>query len=407
MGKINKFLSDTAVADTYGRPSEDELVKINAISKSQLTADDVFTFNIRLADTVEDRVHDQMTENFLIEFAELAVQKSLTGLKDHDWSVDNQWARVYDAEVVDDESGEKFIKAKAFTLQTNADIIEKIKTGIISEVSTSFESEQHCSICGEPMKKGYDDIGRCPNGHIAGQEYDGVKCKCMLDKCIDAFEFSIVSVPCQPNARIIKGLNGVPVAVKDTNKTGGKAMTKKNYAAKRLLSILKKSQDQPDEEMNELLNTISEAGDEEMSLEDVDKLLQEIEALRARIAELEAEVKACKEKAEADAKAAEDAAVDTVVETEIEKLMPQTEQVKKCMIRDIDRTALKFEDGKLTGLEEQLETVKKNYEGLFGKKEGTDSKDQSTSKDIPKVSFGKSNGTGTRKSFNDACASMK
>ena len=49
------------------------------------------------------------------------------------------------------------------------------------------------------------------------------------------------------------------------------------------------------------------------------------------------------------------------------------------MLRDIDRTNLKVENGKVTGLDEAIEAISKKYDGLYGKKIST----KKDSKDVP------------------------
>lgn len=124
-------------------------------------------------------------------------------------------------------------------------------------------------------------------------------------------------------------------------------------------------------------------------LEDPDHEMNDIEiALQEENEQLKAELAACKEEYEAkikeledkltaqddEAKKTEEEAIDTLVDAEVEKLNPLTPTVKSNMLRDIDRAQLRLNAGKVEGLTEQLETIKKSYDGLFGKKEPTDQK---------------------------------
>ncbi len=54
-----------------------------------------------------------------------------------------------------------------------------------------------CSICGA-------DYGTC--GHRKGEHYDGMLCCAILTEPMDAYEFSFVAVPAQPQAGVLKGL---------------------------------------------------------------------------------------------------------------------------------------------------------------------------------------------------------
>ena len=63
-----------------------------------------------------------------------------------------------------------------------------------------------CSICGS-------EYGSC--GHCKGEHYDGQLCCAILKEPIDAYEFSFVAVPAQPNAGVLKGLGRGQCALKD------------------------------------------------------------------------------------------------------------------------------------------------------------------------------------------------
>ena len=54
-----------------------------------------------------------------------------------------------------------------------------------------------CSICGS-------EYGSC--GHVKGEHYDGQLCVAILKEPMDAYEFSFVAVPAQPNAGVLKAL---------------------------------------------------------------------------------------------------------------------------------------------------------------------------------------------------------
>ncbi|MCD7872474.1 MAG: hypothetical protein LUG21_04105 [Clostridiales bacterium] len=58
-----------------------------------------------------------------------------------------------------------------------------------------------CSICGADKNSEY-----C--SHTAGKEYGGKKCFVILDEARDAYEFSFVAVPAQPEAGVEKSFFG-------------------------------------------------------------------------------------------------------------------------------------------------------------------------------------------------------
>ena len=205
---MDKKKVKTKSFDTIEKDIDTELDLINRHTIKPLTTDDVYMFKVILCDNDVDRVYDKMTDKFLEEYAEKS--KGLTGLKDHDWESDNQLARLYDTEVVEDEEelnvlGEprKYVLGKAYTLTKYQDYIDKINAGLLKESSVSFDSiGDTCSICGEHTVKGADDIAVCPNGHIMGETYDGKLCYNVLNELKDSYEWSLVAVPCQRNSGI-------------------------------------------------------------------------------------------------------------------------------------------------------------------------------------------------------------
>jgi hypothetical protein len=148
-----------------------------------------------------------------------------TMLKDHSRRADNQIARVYDTEIVQDankktELGELHTEliAKIFMIKTdsNKDLIAEIKGGIKKEVSTSTAPKNIvCNICNGDGRK-------CR--HWPGYEYtveDGTptgskkRCKMLLDGAKEAYELSFVAVPAQPRAGTHKSVGFAKEAIED------------------------------------------------------------------------------------------------------------------------------------------------------------------------------------------------
>lgn len=190
--------------------SDEDLKKINKFALSPLTKEEVFTFKIIMGDNeIDDRNYEPFNLNALKDLKKLYIGKTM--IKDHRRLADNQIARVYDTELLEDEtkmtgSGERFTKliAKAYMIKTasNSDLISEIKAGIKKEVSTGCRPKHaYCSICGTDNTKSY-----CP--HWGGREYDtkdGKKiCYFTLDGAKEAFEVSFVAVPAQPRAGTTK-----------------------------------------------------------------------------------------------------------------------------------------------------------------------------------------------------------
>ena len=357
--------------------SADDILKINELGRTALTEDDLYVFNLRACDGSTDRVADRMSDTFLQQFADRINAKSIPLLKDHDWSADKQIGRVYKASVETDENGVKFVKATAYTLKSNTELVEKIEAGILKELSVSFDGLATCSICGEPMEKDWEGRGHCKNQHIAGETYEDKQCESILTECTDVYEVSIVAVPCQPNASIIKKLNQSETAPErqasasedNTSTNNGGTTMKKGLLALLKFGAKNKSAEQPDEQVTELIDILGnpDAAEAEVTPEEIQALVEENEELKKRNAELEEELKACKEAAAEQTAEAESAAINSVLDTEVDKLCPLTPTVKENMLRDIDRKELKLVDGKVDGLDAAIEAVSKKYEGLFGK----------------------------------------
>lgn len=184
-------------AVSSGVPTPLQLEAINAQAKAALTAEQVYVFSLRLCDDQVDRDGERFDTAALPVLAKLFIGK--TGIVDHKWSSDNQVARIFATEVVIDD-GISYIKAWAYIRRGgNADeVIADIEAGIKKEVSVGCAMGYSvCSICGK-------EYGSC--GHSKGQHYDGQLCCAILKEPMDAYEFSFVAVPAQPNAGVLKGL---------------------------------------------------------------------------------------------------------------------------------------------------------------------------------------------------------
>ena len=180
-----------------GVPTAVQLEAINAQARATLTAEQVYVFSLRLCDDQVDRDHERFDTAALPVLAKLFIGK--TGIVDHRWSSENQVARIFETQVVQQE-GVSYIKAWAYIRrsESNEEIIADIEAGIKKEVSVGCAMGRSvCSICG-------GDYGSC--GHQKGQAYDGQLCCAILREPMDAYEFSFVAVPAQPNAGVLKGL---------------------------------------------------------------------------------------------------------------------------------------------------------------------------------------------------------
>ena len=206
-------------------PAEAELAAVNAFAKTELTAEQVYTFSVVLCDNEIDRDFEKFSVDALDELAELFVGR--TGIFDHEWKAGNQTARIYRTSVervagVKNAVGEDYcvLKGWAYMLRSekNAALIEEIDAGIKKETSVGCSvSERVCSICGQAA-----GAGGC--SHVPGQEYDGKLCYRELASCDDAYEFSFVAVPAQRGAGVVKGFGGAATLGELVRKCGDAKM---------------------------------------------------------------------------------------------------------------------------------------------------------------------------------------
>ena len=185
--------------------SPEDLALINALARRELTAEEVYTFGVKLCDNEVDRDWERFPEATLEQLAALFVGKA--GLFDHQWSARGQTARIYRTELVWEDgiltrAGDPYcyLKGWAYMPRTegNRELIEQIESGILKEVSVGCAVERcACSVCG-------GNLETC--GHERGREYGGKLCYGDLLNATDAFEWSFVAVPAQPGAGVMKHL---------------------------------------------------------------------------------------------------------------------------------------------------------------------------------------------------------
>lgn len=195
--------------------TEEELKTINKHALQPLTAEEVFTFKAVLCDNEVDRSFERFTTKALQDLQKLFVGKPV--IKDHMRCADNQVARIYRTELVQGtrttKGGELYTQlvAHCYMVKTagNADLIAEIRGGIKKEGSVGCAVDSVvCSICGSDNRKAY-----CQ--HYPGRNYskDGKAETCVFQLASgkDAYEFSLVPVPCQRKAGTCKSYTGKTV----------------------------------------------------------------------------------------------------------------------------------------------------------------------------------------------------
>lgn len=194
-----------------GQPDEHELEEINRFTRRTFKAEELYSFKVALCDNNVDRDFERFTDETLDKLAEMFVGK--TGIFDHSHKSENQCARIYSAsvEAVDGKTnllGKPYLRllAKAYMPKSerSESLILDIESGIKKEVSIGCSVKRSsCSVCGMPA-------GSCK--HRKGRYYsaDGMQKLCFFDLIDpqDAYEWSFVAVPAQPEAGVVKSLAG-------------------------------------------------------------------------------------------------------------------------------------------------------------------------------------------------------
>lgn len=185
------------------------LDKINALTRREFKASELYTFPVKVCGNKVDRDLERFSDKAIDELAPLLIGKTI--IADHNPTAKNQIARLYDtavitdpAEMANDGSPYKYLKGFAYMVRTeeNASLIAEIDAGIKKEVSIGCSVRHRiCSICGK-------NVLAAPCEHHKGHEYDGQLCHHILDDVTDAYELSFTPVPAQPDAGVTKTYKG-------------------------------------------------------------------------------------------------------------------------------------------------------------------------------------------------------
>ena len=224
-------------------PIKDELERVNAFAKAELSENDVYIFSVLLCDNEVDRDFERFSEPTLKELGELFV--GATGICDHDWRSENQVARLYRTELVTEREKKTtlgtpytYLKGYAYMLrtETNEELIKQIEGGIKRETSIGCSvARSVCSICGESI---FDCV------HEKGKTYGDKLCYALLEGAVDAYEWSFVAVPAQKGAGVIKKYdakeNAKLEALKKSAEIGRRYMTELRKEVLRLCLVCDK-----------------------------------------------------------------------------------------------------------------------------------------------------------------------
>ena len=198
--------------------NEEELALINAQALKPLKARDVFAFRLAACDNQVDRDFERFSEATLEELAEAFVGRPV--LRDHKWSADTQTARIYAGSVEPGEGeGVRRLVLRCYMIRSEqtAPTIAAIEGGILRECSVGLAVQRVlCSICGADQRETL-----CK--HIPGREYDGEVCHMDLCGVADTYEVSMVAVPAQRDAGVIKSKRYGGAEPPPANDPAGKA----------------------------------------------------------------------------------------------------------------------------------------------------------------------------------------
>jgi len=159
-----------------GRPTKEQLDKINRLSKVELTEDDVYVFHNLMIDNAVTSYYTIVHENLLRKFS-VDVKKGVGLILSHD-SSKLPVGRSFDSTLVeewDEETGEVLkslygdfyiaLGRNTESGMTTDDIVRGIDSGTIFATSIGFSAKtMKCSICGHDIRS-WD----CP--HWPGKEY--------------------------------------------------------------------------------------------------------------------------------------------------------------------------------------------------------------------------------------------
>lgn len=195
-----------------------------------MTAEGIFIFKVVACSNEVDRDQESFTVNALHQLAELYRGKTM--ILNHENRTENQVARIYDTEVIEDATKTTALGESYTTLilhvflpriEKNADLISEIEAGIKKEVSVGCSiTNKTCSVCGAKTRG--NQYLQC--GHTVGQAYDGKLCAVRLDDMADAYEVSFVAVPAQRDAGTTKAKETAPSS--ESTPSDGEQATEKS-----------------------------------------------------------------------------------------------------------------------------------------------------------------------------------
>lgn len=189
-----------------GKPTSEQLAKINQLARVPLTEEEAYTFQAKLVgDKVIPRRFYRITPNFLRKMADQAKQ-GVSLLLDHSWAnfgvMTIPLGRTYDSRL--QQEGDEYALYADHYMKLGQELngikvdqlADGIDAGTIFDTSIGFITTKHdCSIC----KEGYFS-GKCD--HFRGMVYEGVTCIVDMDDG-ELMENSLVFDGAYPGAGVV------------------------------------------------------------------------------------------------------------------------------------------------------------------------------------------------------------
>lgn len=209
--------------ETSGIPTPEELEAIAQFTRRPFRPEELYVFSVALCDNEIDRDFERFSLEALQTLCNLYVGK--TGIFDHSMKGSDQTARIFSCKVEtipgkQTRAGEPYTRlvARAYLPRTdkNREFILELDSGIKKEVSVGCAVERSiCSVCGA-------DSRREGCTHRKGGVYPGQDCPAhlVLEHPTDAYEWSFVAVPAQPEAGVMKRFTPLAKADKKTVQRG-------------------------------------------------------------------------------------------------------------------------------------------------------------------------------------------
>lgn len=203
----------------FGTPTEEQLAKINQLTKRPFSADQVFTFSVKMiGDALISTRFFKLSKELLEVYVNDANAGNVAFMLNHRWAsfFDNpkgvfNMGRVFDSWLAEshDVEGETVAQFGSVYIPrgrvkdgvSTDEVIESIEDGSLRDVSVGIGwQEAECSICGESYYS-----RKCE--HVAGNRYDGKLCYIIAKPPGDQFELSGVFAGAYPTAEVLSRIS--------------------------------------------------------------------------------------------------------------------------------------------------------------------------------------------------------